>query len=247
MRETEKTRIDILGCQVDKVNTDEALRYIEERIEEKDPAHIITLNAEIVYRAFQDAQLREVINKADLNTPDGIGIVWAARQLGVSLQERVTGIDLLERLCALAAGKAWRLFFLGAAPGVAERAASKLSVRYPGLVVVGTGDGFFREEEEEMLVARIKSLSPHILFVGLGAPKQEYFIRRNLESLAIPVCMGVGGSFDVIAGIKKRAPEFFIKLNLEWLYRLSAEPSRFRRQLALPSFVSLVLKQKWRG
>lgn len=247
MEDAKKARIDILGCRVDKVNMDEALNFIAERIKNNDPAHIITLNAEIVYRACGDAQLREVINRADLNTPDGIGIVWAARQLGFPLEERVTGIDLLEKLCSLAGKEAWKLFFLGAAPGVAEQAADKLSARYPGLTVVGTGDGFFREEEEEAIAAKVKALSPQILFVGLGAPKQEYFIQRYAEYLAVPICIGVGGSFDVVAGLKKRAPKLFIKLNMEWLYRLLAEPSRLKRQLALPGFARLVLKQKWRG
>ncbi|MDD2509552.1 MAG: WecB/TagA/CpsF family glycosyltransferase [Syntrophomonas sp.] len=242
-----KSRIDILGCQIDQVNMEEALAFIEKSIEESIPSHIITVNAEIVYQAQKDKQLQEVINAASLNTPDGIGIVWAARQLGFLLEERVTGIDLLDRLCSKAVAKGWRIFFLGAAPGIAEQAARKLLDKYPGLLIAGTGDGYFKEEEEKAVIAEIKALSPQILFLGLGAPKQEYFIRRNLKYLDKAVCIGVGGSFDVVAGIKKRAPKLFINLNLEWLYRLLVEPTRFKRQLALPRFAWLVLKQKWRG
>lgn len=244
MKDKTKSRIDILGCQIDKVNMDQALAFIEKRINESIPSHIITVNAEIVYQAHKDQQLREVINSASLNTPDGIGIVWAARQLGVTLKERVTGIDLLDRICSIASARGWKVFFLGAAPGVAEQATDRLLAKYPGLDIVGTENGYFKEEEEKAVIAKIKALSPHILFIGLGAPKQEYFIRRNLKLLGVPVCIGVGGSFDVVAGIKKRAPKLFIKLNLEWLYRLLAEPSRFKRQLALPRFAWLVLKQK---
>ena len=244
MKNKTQSRINILGCQIDKVNMDQALAFIEKSIKGNIPSHIITVNAEIVYQAHKDQQLREVINSASLNTPDGIGIVWAARQLGATLKERVTGIDLLDRICSIAPARGWKVFFLGAAPGVAEQAASKLLDKYPGLDIVGMENGYFKEEEEKAVIAKIKALSPHILFIGLGAPKQEYFIRRNLKLLGVPVCIGVGGSFDVLAGIKKRAPRFFIKLNLEWLYRLLAEPSRFKRQLALPRFAWLVLKQK---
>lgn len=246
MKDKDRDRIDILGCRIDKVNMDQALSFITERVEEGTPSHIITLNAEIVYQAVRKKQLQEIINAANLITPDGIGIVWAARQLGVSLDERVTGIDLLDHICSIAAERGWRVFLLGAAPTVAEQAADKLLYKYPGLPMVGIEHGYFKEEEEKDLISRIKACSPQILFIGLGAPKQEYFIKRYLQHLDVPICIGVGGSFDVVAGIKKRAPKLFIKFNLEWLYRLLAEPSRFKRQLALPCFAWLVLKQKWK-
>jgi len=202
------------------------------------------LNAEIVYQAQEDPELLNIINEADLVTPDGIGIVWAGQKLGYPLRERVTGIDLLYNLCAEAAQEGWKIYFLGAAPGVAEAAARQLCFTYPGLKICGWHDGYFSDEEVNGIINNIRELQPDLLFVALGAPKQEFWIKQYKQEINVPVLIGVGGSFDVVAGIKERAPKWMIKANLEWLYRLLKEPSRFKRQLALPKFVMLVLKKK---
>jgi len=238
-------KAEILGCSVNLVNMEKVLKIIEDIIEEGVPSHVVTLNVEMVYNAQNDCCLQKIINSARLVVPDGIGIVWAARKLGYHIEERVTGIDMLHGLCKLAADKGWKIYLLGAAPGVAKTAGEKLVFMYPGLNVSGSRDGYFNAEEVETIVDEIKHKSPEILFVALGVPKQEYWINRVKEETGVPVCIGVGGSFDVIAGIKKRAPGFMIKLNLEWLYRLITEPARFRRQLALPKFALLVLRQKY--
>jgi len=240
------TRANILGCQVDLVNMQEALEFIEQVIEQRArDIQVVTLNAEIIYQATQNEELRHVINQASLVTADGIGTVWAARTLGYSQKERVTGIDLLQNLCSRSALRGWKIYLLGAKPGVAEQAARVLEQTYPGLNVCGSRDGYFSPTEEKEIIKEIKTQKPHILFAALGAPKQEIWLSRNRSQLQVPVCMGVGGSFDVIAGVKRRAPDIFIKLNLEWLYRLLSEPARIRRQLVLPAFILKVLKQKY--
>lgn len=239
------SRANILGCQVDMITMQEAIKQIELFIRQEQPAHIITLNAEIAYQARNNQPLRDIINSAAMVTADGIGTVWGARQLGWPAPERVTGIDLLYVLCQRAAQCGWPVYLLGAAPGVADAAAGNLVKTYPGLPIAGTHHGYFKEEEIPGLIGQIRSCKPAILLAALGAPKQEYFIHRYQKEMEIPVCIGVGGSFDVVAGLKKRAPGLIIKLNLEWLYRLLAEPSRIRRQMVLPKFALAVLGQRF--
>lgn len=242
-----KKYADILGARVDLVNTRESMNRIKDFIDSRQLAHVITLNAEIVYQAQNDPELLKIINDADLVTPDGIGIVWAGRRLGYPFEERVSGIDLLYLICEQAVREGWKVFLLGAAPGVADEAARRLTQTYPDIDICGTNDGYFTIEQQPQLIAKIKQLQPDILFVALGAPGQEYWINKNRQDLPATVAIGVGGSFDVIAGIKSRAPEWMIKANLEWLYRLMKEPSRFKRQLALPKFVLAVLRQSFKN
>jgi N-acetylglucosaminyldiphosphoundecaprenol N-acetyl-beta-D-mannosaminyltransferase len=239
-----REKADILGCRVDLITSQEAISGIKALVERGRPAHVITLNAEIVYQAQANQDLREIINSADMITPDGIGIVWAGRRLGFNIRERVTGIDLFYRLCEEALNQGWKIYLLGSAPGVAEAAANQLAATYPGLQICGTHHGYFSEEDMPAMVQEIRHQAPHLLFVALGAPKQEIWIKKYKEQLGVPACIGVGGSLDVIAGYKKRAPGWIIKVNMEWLYRLLAEPRRFKRQLVLPKFVGLILKSK---
>ncbi len=236
-----REKANVLGCYIDVIDKKGAITRISEFIAARKPAHIITLNAEIAYAARNNSPLKAVINQADLVTPDGIGIVWAARRLGWPIKERVTGIDMVYELCANAQAREWKIFLLGAAPQVAETAAEKLLLSYPNLKIAGIRDGYFSESEVATVVKEIREAGPDILLVGLGAPKQEFFINQHKNELGVPVAVGVGGSFDVIAGIKKRAPDIMIKLNLEWLYRLGAEPSRLKRQMVLPKFVFTIL------
>lgn len=234
----------ILGAYVDIVNSKQALQIIKQLLRAGNPAHIITLNAEIVYQAQNDEELLKIINGADLVTPDGIGIVWAGKKLGYPFSGRVTGIDMLYLLCEEALKETWKIYLLGAAPGIAEAAGKQLKLKYPGLQVCGCHDGYFAADETDAVIQDIRESQPEILFVALGAPKQEFWIKQYKDEMAVPISIGVGGSFDVVAGIKERAPEWMIKSNLEWLYRLVKEPSRFKRQLALPKFMIQVIKQK---
>lgn len=240
-------RITLLGARVDAVTLEEAVERVAAFIRAGGAHQVVTLNPEYLYRARREPHLLEVVRRAALVTADGIGIVWAARVLGRPLPERVTGIDLLLALAARAAREGWRVFLLGALPGVADAAAANLTARYPGLQVVGTHHGYFAPEEELQVVARIRAARPDVLFAALGAPKQEVWLARHLAALQVPVAMGVGGSFDVLAGWVKRAPAWLRRLHLEWLGRLLYEPRRWRRMLVLPKFVWIVLVERLRG
>lgn len=234
----------ILGTRVDKVDMMEALCHIDSFIKEGSCHHIITLNAEIIYRAQFDRPLREVINEADLVTPDGAGVVWAAGYLGDPLRERVTGIDLMMETCRQAHHTGWEIFLLGGAPGVAEEAAHRLNDLYPNIKIVGTHHGYFSPDQEKEVLNQIKAAEPDIIFVALGAPRQEFWIRDHRDNLPAKVAIGVGGSFDVISGRVKRAPVWMQKMKLEWLARLVREPWRIGRMLALPKFMWAVVKSK---
>ncbi len=238
-------KADILGCSIDIVDIHEALEHIDFLIEAGKTEQVITLNAEIAYAAREDQQLQKIINSASLVTPDGIGIVWAGRLMGYDIKDRVTGIDLAYRVSEKAVNQGWKIYLLGAAPGMADKAAVNLSSLYPGLQIAGSDHGYHKKEDMAEVIKRINLTQPDILLVALGAPRQELWINEYKAELDVSVCIGVGGSFDVIAGEKKRAPEFFIKFNLEWLYRLLAEPSRIKRQAILPLFVLQVLKNKY--
>ncbi|MDD2569106.1 MAG: WecB/TagA/CpsF family glycosyltransferase [Clostridia bacterium] len=205
--------------------------------------HIVTLNAEILYRAQTDPILLELINKADLVTPDGSGIVWACRELAGADLKRVTGIDLMMEICYQAGKNHWGVFLFGAKPGVADVAAQRLEEIYD-TDVTGMAHGYFAPEDEEAILERINAAQPQVLFVALGAPRQEMWIDKYRDRLRVPVVVGVGGSFDVIAGNVKRAPKFFQKTGMEWLWRLLKEPWRWKRMLSLPKFMLLVKKIK---
>ncbi len=208
---------------------------------------VVTLNAEMLYRAQHDASFRDLVNQADLVVPDGHGVIWAGRRLGCPFPERVTGIDLIHALAAHAAREKWRVFLLGAAPGVAEAAALNLRRQYPGLRVAGTEHGYFPEAETLAVIRKIRAARPDLLLVALGSPKQEFFIWVHRQELGALVAIGVGGSFDVLAGRLRRAPPFFRRLRLEWFYRILQEPARWRRALVLPRFVWMVLRAACRG
>jgi len=240
-------RVVLLGAPVDAVTLNEAVERVAAFVREGGVHQVVTLNPEYLYRALREPHLLDIVRRAALVTADGVGIVWAARVLGRPVPERVTGIDLLLALAARAAREGWRVFLCGALPGVAEAAAAGLAARFPGIRVVGTHHGYFAPEEEPALVERIRAARPDILFVALGAPKQEAWIARNLATLQVPVAMGVGGSFDVLAGRVKRAPAYLRRLHLEWLGRLVYEPRRWRRMLVLPKFVGMVLAERLRG
>lgn len=234
--------IHILGVRVDNVTMSEALARIAAFVEKGTPHQVVTVNPEFVMTAQRLPAFREVLNDADLALPDGVGLLWAARRLGTPLQERVAGSDLVPLVAEEAARRGYRLFLLGAAPGVAERAAQRLQQIVPDVQIVGTYAGSPAVEEEDEIVARIRAAQPHILLVAYGAPRQDLWIARNLHRLKVPVAMGVGGAFDFLAGVVPRAPYWVRQLGFEWLYRLLHQPWRWRRQLAIPRFMWHVLR-----
>jgi len=227
-------RTDILGVKIDRESMAETVQKIQKAIEERQPIRVVTANPELIYAAQRDVRLKQLINSAQIVTPDGIGVVWAAKHLGNPVAERVTGIDLVEALFPIAADKKWRVFFLGSRPGVAEKAAQKVAEKYPGFQWQAAHGYFSREEEPEVL-RQIREFQPHLLLIGLGAPRQEFWMFSHLDLSLVSI--GVGGSFDALAGVNKRAPKWIQQIHLEWLYRLLKQPSRWRRQLTLPRFV----------
>jgi N-acetylglucosaminyldiphosphoundecaprenol N-acetyl-beta-D-mannosaminyltransferase len=206
-------------------------------------AQVVTFGSEMAMFARRDPSYRELVNGADLVVPDTVGVVYAARLLGCRMPERVPGVELVERLCTECAQRGLSLFLLGGAEGVAEGAAAALQSRHPGLLVAGTQHGYFVEQDSRSIAERIAASGARLLLVALGFPRQEFWIRQHASEVGTLVCIGVGGSFDVISGKAVRAPAAARRLGLEWLYRLVREPQRFRRQLALPQFAWLVALQ----
>ncbi len=230
----------ILGCKLDDVEAEEATSRTLEFARGDDTAQIVTLGTEMVVYAQRDTRFREIVNASALSLCDTVGILWIARRRGARLRERVTGVDLIERLCAGAARVGIGVYFFGGAEGVARDAARELEKRHPGLVVSGARSGYFDDSESLRIAAEIRESGARILLCGLGFPRQEYWLATHLRETGCSVGVGVGGSFDVISGRVRRAPPAWQRLHLEWLYRLVTEPRRWRRQLALPLFVGLV-------
>ena len=233
-----------LGVRVDDVTFAETLALLESFIAQGGPHQVCTVNPEFIMLAQRDAEFRAALARSDLNIPDGGYLRWAARFRGQRLREQVTGSDGLPLFAELAARKGYRLFFLGAGEGVAERAAQLLCARFPGLQVVGVYPGSPEPAADDALVARVLAARPDALFVAYGAPQQDKWIARNAARLRVPVMMGIGGTLDYIVGIVPRAPRWMRRLGLEWLYRLVRQPWRWRRQLAIWQFAWRSLREK---
>jgi len=236
-------RVRLFGVPVDRLNARQAVERIERWIASGRNYVVATPDTTALFQAQFDPTWRACYERADVVTADGTGVVWASRWLGSPLPERVTGIDLMQRLCQQAAQRGQRVFLLGARPGVVERAARHLRRSYAGLNVVGTHHGYFGNGERA-LVERIHSLRPDLLFVGLGVPYQERWLLEHRRALGAKVAMGVGGSFDVLAGCLPRAPRWVQRAGVEWLYRLCLEPRRLGRALLIPQFMCAVLGLK---
>lgn len=236
-------RVSILGIPFDNMTMEEAVDYVYAmRLEEKNH-RIVTPNAEMAYLAQSEDRLAEVLRTSDFVSPDGIGVIYAAKILKTPIKQKVAGIELGEGLLSRVAQTGEGVFFLGAKPGVADAAVEKLIAKYPGLNVVGTQDGYFKDAGA--VIDRINQSGAVVLFVCLGVPKQEYFMEEYQDRFtSVRIMLGLGGSLDGYAGTAKRAPKWMIRLGLEWLYRLCKEPSRFGRMLALPKFMLCVLKSR---
>lgn len=237
-------KVDILGVEVTSLTMQEAVAQVEEYMEEKANVLIATANAEMIMRATHDAVLRNILNEAALVVPDGAGTVWAARHLGHPMPERVAGYDLAQELMRRAPQKGKRIFFFGSAPGIAEKAKAKAESLYPGIEIAGVRNGFFTAKDEPDIIAQIKEAKPDLLLAALGVPKQEKWLKAHMAELQVPVSIGVGGTFDVMAGVMKRAPLWMQKAKLEWLFRGMLQPKRAGRLIALPKFVLKVCAYK---
>lgn len=225
----------VLGIQVNTENYDELIKEIFQRIETKQKSLIVAINPEKIIKAKEDPSLKKLLNEAEFQIPDGIGVILASKIQKGQITERVTGVDMMMRLCAESAKHQKPIFLYGGKPGVADKAAAKLKELYPDIIIAGTQDGY--EKDNQKVLTKINEAKPDILFVAMGSPKQENWINANRDQLHPTIYQGVGGSFDVLAGNVKRAPEAFQKVGMEWFYRLMKEPKRIKRQIALPLFL----------
>ncbi len=235
-------RIDVLGVGFDNMTVEQAVAEGVRLLNTPGAHYAVTPNPEIVEVCREDGDAREAVNGADLVLADGIGIVYGAKMLGTPLKGRVTGIGFAQELMARMAENGKRLFLLGAKPGVAEKAAENLRRQYPGLAVAGTHDGYFREDQP--VIEAIRASGADAVFVCLGAPKQEKWMRENGEATGAHLLVGLGGCLDVFSGEVQRAPEIFQKLGLEWLHRLAKNPGRIGRMMKLPLFLVHVAGEK---
>jgi N-acetylglucosaminyldiphosphoundecaprenol N-acetyl-beta-D-mannosaminyltransferase len=245
--ETVMERISVLDTPVDAVDMDIALQTVEQRISmgTSTPAYIVAVNPEKVFALRSNPDLRTWFDGAALIVPDGVGIVLAARILSGKRIGRVQGANLMERICARAAKTGHRIFLFGSSESVNRAAAEELARRYPGLNIAGRANGYVPVEDTPRLIAEINASHADILFVALGSPRQETWIRANLSKLDVKVCQGVGGTLDTIAGTVRRAPAWVQAAGFEWLHRLLRQPSRIGRQLNLLRFVAEVLLLKF--
>lgn len=237
-------RIDVLGVGFDNLTMTEAVERGMELVRSPGPHYVVTPNPEIVEVCREDSGARAAVNGADLVLPDGIGVIKGAAMLGTPLKERTPGIEFAARLMKRMAAEGKSLFLLGAKPGVAETAAQRLAAQYPGLQIAGVHDGYFRESDP--VAAEIAHSGADVVFVCLGAPKQELWMAEYGPATGARLLCGLGGSLDVFAGTVERAPEFWRKHGLEWFYRLCKEPRRIGRMMKLPLFLVHVKQEKRR-
>ncbi len=240
------TTASILGVRFSAVTLQQAVEHAMNLIRKNKKGYVVTPNPEIVDMCRNDEGLKDIVNSASLVLPDGIGIIYAAKILGEKLYGKVAGIDFAESLISAMSKEKMRIFLLGAKPGIAEKAGKRLCEKYPGLVLAGCRDGYFSDGQEA-----VKAVNgcggADVVLVCLGAPKQEKFIASYIDDMDATLLCGLGGSLDVFAGEAKRAPDIFIKLGLEWFYRLLKQPSRIGRMMRLPKFMLIVIKEKLFG
>lgn len=235
-------KVDVMGVRFDNVTMDEALSIARALLSEDAVSYVVTPNSEIVYEAMADKSLRDLLNGADLVLPDGAGVVLGSKILKTPLKQKVAGVDFADSLLGVLAGTGGRVYLLGSKPGVAELAAQKMLEKHPGLQICGMSDGYFKDERP--VIEKVNAAGADVLFVCLGAPKQEKFMAAHKDDLHVRLMIGLGGSLDSFAGTVKRAPKWMIACNLEWFYRLLKEPWRFKRMLRLPKFLWAVVRKR---
>jgi N-acetylglucosaminyldiphosphoundecaprenol N-acetyl-beta-D-mannosaminyltransferase len=238
-------RIELMGCLIDNLSMEETLQKVEGFIQSGRPHQHVVVNVDKLCKAAKDAELRRIINACPLISVDGMPVLWVARLLGKRLKERVTGIDLFQRLVERAAEKGWRVFFLGARREIVHTLAQRYQAQYPALQVAGYRDGYWSAEEEPAVAKAIAGSRADLLFVAISSPHKERFLASYQALMNVPFAMGVGGSFDVVVGKVKRAPRWMQRSGLEWFYRFLQEPRRmFRRYFIDDSYLFwLVLRE----
>jgi N-acetylglucosaminyldiphosphoundecaprenol N-acetyl-beta-D-mannosaminyltransferase len=237
------TRFTLLGVPIDPLSESQAVDWVAQAVAEGRPRLVISVNPERIMHAGRDPAFATVLRRADLALADGVGVLWAARRLGHPLTSRVAGVDFTRALAARGAIAGWRFFFLGGAPGVAEAAGRELAAAYPGFTLAGAFAGSPDSAGDDAALAAIRGSGAQLLLLAYGAAAEEAWLDRNLARSGVAVGMGVGGALDFISGRARRAPRWIRERGLEWLFRLSREPWRWRRMLALPQFVVRVMRQ----
>ena len=238
-------KTDIMGLQFDNITMEEALDAAKALLQGEHAARVVTPNAEIAYEALHDENTRTLLNSAELMLPDGAGVVLASKILKTPLKQKVAGVDFADGLLGVLETTGQSLYLLGSKPGIGELAAQKMMQKHPRLRIAGIADGYFQDEAP--VIDKINASGADVLFVCLGAPKQEQFMARHQMALHVKLMAGLGGTLDSFAGTVKRAPKWMIRLNLEWLYRLIKEPKRFKRMLRLPKYLWAVVCKRIRG
>ena len=247
--EKKSTRYKIMNTYVNVVSMDETIRRVEKIIEKGKPTQHVVINASKVNLMEDDPELRRIVNSSPLINADGASIVWAAKKLGVPLKERVTGCDLFQELVKVASEKGYKIYLFGAKEEVVTKVKAIYEEQYPGIQIVGYRNGYFTEADEPEIVKNMAESGADMMFVAFSSPKKEYWVNKYLEQLNIPFVMGVGGSFDIVAGVTERAPKWFQAHGLEWLYRFIQEPRRMWKRYIIGNakFVGLTYKFKKKG
>ncbi len=223
---------------------DQVLDLAKNRLKNYQWTFIVTADANCLMLALADPAFRGVLDEAAMVTADGSGVLWALRRQGIDQKGKVSGVEIAERLVAASADQGFRIFFLGSSPGVAEMAAEKMRLKYPGCQIVGSRHGFFPASDDLLVAEEIAATQPDILFVAMGMPRQEQFILKTRDVIKATLVMGVGGTLDVMSGKLHRAPRIWQKLHLEWLYRTLQNPKKLEKVKKLPAFFWRVLRDK---
>jgi len=242
-----KNRYKIMNTYVNAINMQQTIDYVEKIIAEGNPTQHVVINASKINLMEDDSKLAQIVNSCPLINADGSSVVWAAKRLGIPLKERVTGCDLFQELVAVSARKGYKIFLFGAKEEVVTKVKKIYETQYPNIQIVGYRNGYFTEADEPEIVKQMQDSGADMMFVAFSSPKKEYWVNKYLNEVNIPFVMGVGGSFDIVAGVTKRAPVLFQKHGMEWLYRFIQEPRRMWKRYIIGNvkFIALTYKYKF--
>lgn len=242
-----KNRYKIMNTYVNAINMQQTIDYVEKIIAEGNPTQHVVINASKINLMEDDSKLAQIVNSCPLINADGASVVWAAKRLGIPLKERVTGCDLFQKLMAVSEKKGYKVFLFGAKEEVVTKVKAIYEQQYPNIQIVGYRNGYFTEKDEPQIVKQMRDSEADMMFVAFSSPKKEYWVSKYLNEINIPFVMGVGGSFDIVAGVTKRAPIWFQEHGLEWFYRFVQEPRRMWKRYIIGNarFVALTYKYKF--
>ena len=242
--QNKKEYAEVIGIKIFRKSLEKALKKFQAMLHSDEVSTIFTPNTEFIMMANEDQDFKDILNRSDLNIPDGFGLILASRIQHLGIEEKMAGVDFMGRMLEICAQDNLRIYLIGGAPGRAALATERIEEQFPGIRIGGSQHGYFTADQEQEIVDSIASSESDILFVALGAPRQEKWIDANRHKLNVKVAMGVGGSIDIYAGEATRAPDIFIRLGLEWFYRLIKEPKRIGRMMVIPKFLIKIISNK---